>query len=479
MKTRNHSKTAAVLLLNLIIILLLSIPLSAEFIFLKTGEILEGSIISDSAKTLVLKTKENKTVNVSRDSIMRILYTKLKMGKIFIQKRDGEGIVAFIVDEDQETYTFRKELYQPEEFTLNRGDVLFMAEKNPSGLKVDGETGTDSVSLVWLPPYDVVKKYNVYIKEDKAAQYKITDTAKGKSVTLKNLLSNRTYYLTVTSVDGDGYESSPSNELVIKTKNVPPYPVKNISLIKNSDGSGLLSWDKTSDPDGTVQKYRIYGETGNEKNLLNETASLTSTVKNYQGIDIIYVTAVDEMNGESEDSLLFLINNGLVLSINPGMIFPVGKFADIAGPGYGASVSVMYMGLFKMPLEAGVESGFYNLSGRDNLESDNLKTERAYFVLMYFYCGYRFEPSERFFVTPYINAGAAYMNMPYTKRDWETLEESSKTMTDFGPAGAIGVSFSYRLNNAYFANMRASYGYLMGADGGFFTTLDLGLMCRI
>ena len=167
---------------------------------------------------------------------MRILYTKLKMGKIFIQKRDGEGIVAFIVDEDQETYTFRKELYQPEEFTLNRGDVLFMAEKNPSGLKVDGETGTDSVSLVWLPPYDVVKKYNVYIKEDKAAQYKITDTAKGKSVTLKNLLSNRTYYLTVTSVDGDGYESSPSNELVIKTKNVPPYPVKNISLIKTDQG---------------------------------------------------------------------------------------------------------------------------------------------------------------------------------------------------------------------------------------------------
>lgn len=127
-------------------------PARGEFIFLKNGEIAEGTIVSDSAKSVKLRKADNTIIVVERDNILRILYSKLKIGKLYIQKRDGEGIVAFIVDEDQDGYTFRKDLYKPEEFVLSRSDVLFMAEKNPSGLKVKGEIGTDRVSLVWLPP---------------------------------------------------------------------------------------------------------------------------------------------------------------------------------------------------------------------------------------------------------------------------------------------------------------------------------------
>ena len=142
------------------------------------------------------------------------------MGKIYIQKRNGEGVVAFIVDEDQESCTFRKDLYKPQEFNLKRAEVLFMAGKNPSGLKVEGVIGTDRASLSWLPPYDAVKKYNLYIKKDKNAKYEFVESVSDKDADIKKISSNTTYYLIVISVDDQEYESEPSNELIITTGNI-------------------------------------------------------------------------------------------------------------------------------------------------------------------------------------------------------------------------------------------------------------------
>ena len=114
-------------------------PLHAEFIFLKDGSIIDGQIIKDAPASITVRDKEKKVKTIPRNNIMRILYTELKMGKVYIQKRDGESIVAFIVDEDRNTYTIRTNRYKPLEIILKRIDILFIAEKNPSGLKVDGD----------------------------------------------------------------------------------------------------------------------------------------------------------------------------------------------------------------------------------------------------------------------------------------------------------------------------------------------------
>ncbi len=191
--------------------------LFAEAIFLKDGSIISGSIISDAASSVSLRLSDNKIKQIPRSDIMRILYTELKMGKIYIQKRDGKGVVAFMVDEDQQSYTFRKELYNPEEFVLKRSEVLFISEKNPSGLQVVGEVGTDRVSLEWQPPYDAVKRYNLYMKKSEKDKYEMVESTGSKSIKLKNLSPKTNYYLMVTSVDKEDYESSPSNELKITT----------------------------------------------------------------------------------------------------------------------------------------------------------------------------------------------------------------------------------------------------------------------
>ena len=145
--------------------LLLSTSLHAEFVFFHDGTIVEGTITADAADSITLYTKDKQVKKIYRSQIMRILYTEFKMSRVYIQMRDGQGFAAYLVDEDRAAYTFRKELYKPEEFTVNREEVLFMAEKNPSGLK--GEPGTTSVELTWLPPYDAVKKYNIYVSEKK------------------------------------------------------------------------------------------------------------------------------------------------------------------------------------------------------------------------------------------------------------------------------------------------------------------------
>jgi hypothetical protein len=255
----------------LIFFLLICLPIRSEHIFLKDGSIISGQVIRDGADSVTVRDSDKKTRDVKRSDIMRILYTELKMGRIYIQKRDGKVIVAHMVDEDRDSYTFRYDLYKPEEFTLKRSAVLFIAEKNPSGLQVVGDIGTDRVSLTWEPPYDKVKIYNVYIKKNEKDKYELADSTGGRSVTLKKLSSNTTYFLIVTSVDTTNYESSPSNELQVRTKNIPPDEPARVIYTPDPSGARKITWKPARDPDGTVVKYRIFTRHGGEKKLLQET----------------------------------------------------------------------------------------------------------------------------------------------------------------------------------------------------------------
>jgi hypothetical protein len=96
-------------LLTAFVVLLFAVselPLKAEAVFLKDGSIVDGIIESDSAEAVTVRLSDKKRKQILRKDIIRILYTELKMSKIYIQKRDGEGLVAYMVDEDSELYPF-------------------------------------------------------------------------------------------------------------------------------------------------------------------------------------------------------------------------------------------------------------------------------------------------------------------------------------------------------------------------------------
>ena len=104
------------------------------------------------------------TYNIKNSTILRILYTDLNMSKLYIQKNDGTNFISYLIAEDRLTYTFRNELYKPEEFTVPRSEIRFIAEKNPSDLKA--KAYSKSVELSWVAPNGQVKFYNVYIKKN-------------------------------------------------------------------------------------------------------------------------------------------------------------------------------------------------------------------------------------------------------------------------------------------------------------------------
>ncbi len=216
----------------ILILLLSAFPLRAELLFLKDGSIIKGKIISNTKKEIIIQDEQDNELSYPRKKIMRIVNKNLKSGKLVIQKSDGIIIEAFMVDEDQDGYIFRKELNNPEEFTLKKSEVLVISEKNPSGLKVDGKVRPDSVSISWLPPYGSVKKYNIYIKKNEKDKYELADSTTDKTITLKNLTAKTIYYLMVTSIDSDNNESLPGSELKITTSAIINVMLKNEKVFK-------------------------------------------------------------------------------------------------------------------------------------------------------------------------------------------------------------------------------------------------------
>ncbi len=446
-----------------IITALSELPLAAEFVFLKDGSIIEGAIEADSAASVTLRSSDKKVKTILRKDIMRILYTKLNMGKIYIQKRDGKGVVAFIVDEDQESYTFRKELYSPEEFNLKRSEVLFMAEKNPSGLQVDGDVGTDRVSLTWLPPYDAVKKYNLYIKKKEKDKYELIDSTGSKSITLKKLLSNTTYFLIVTSVDSSDYESSPSNELKITTKNMPPEKPEILNVQKGNAGEVQINWKESQDPDGKVKSYRVYAKLEGKYSKAGETSSTAYTIPASVSYDALYLRAVDDRGDESEETAVRLYKSGFTLTLSPAFYYPMNKLSQLAEWGIGGTA------FFSMNINNfsfGPEAGFIWFKGAVDSERPYLMTHTMYMVPMSIRGEYSFPLSYSFRIVPSVSAGFAYINLDQTAINRELEYPERKTIEFFDPLFKGGVMFKYVLNKNFAFSLGSEYCYIYETGGG-------------
>jgi len=467
-----------IIIFTLTVFIFLFKPLFAEVVFLKDGSIISGEIISDSATSIYMRDNEKKRREIKRSDIMRILYTKLKMGKIYIQKRDGKGIVAYMVDEDQDSYTFRLDLFKPEEFTIKRSAVLFIAEKNPSGLQVSGEIKTDKISLVWEPPYDKVKRYNIYIKKNDKDKYGLIDTSKEKSITIKNLSSNTAYFIIVTSVDGDDYESPPSNELQIKTKNIPP--TEPSGIVRGMSGNSLsIKWNPSEDIDGKVVMYRVYGIRNDKREMISELKKNEYILKYPESFDKIEIVAVDDSGDESSSASVRFLPRGFTMKISGGTIIPLGNFEDLAGRGYGTSLNLAKQHIFIDKIEAGFTVGFYYLAGEEDSHSEIQKTDYALFIPLMLDASYRFNFTENLFTSPYLSVGAAYLDIPYTEQDSNTLENSEKHLMEFGPAAGAGISAGYSFDESLDIGFLFGYGLLLNKEIFDYPFLQLELFAGV
>ena len=451
-------------------VLLSAIPemsLLAEMVFMKDGSIIEGSIVSDSANYVVMKKKSGGNEDIDRKKILRIFYGTLNKSKLYVQKRDGNNFVAFLVDEDRDVYVFRKELYKPDEITVLKKDVLFMSEKNPSALK--GEASSYSVALSWLSPFGQVKNNKIYIKTGKGDKYKLIGTTGDNNITISGLDSQKNYFFIVRAVDDTGQETNPSNEIQVTTKSSPPdSPV--VKAEQDPEENWVLTWNEAEDKDGTVEKYRVYIEKNGVHALLEETRKLTVTIPEGTDFDSVCVKTVDN-NGD--ESITADYRNVWRFLLSPQYCIPTGKMTRFAGNGFGAEINVSRRDLFSNDLEFGLTGGYLKVEGRQKIgEGDSNVTSlvmypaalfTAYRIPVFFN---KFELYDVLSFFPKFSAGVMVTQIDYELFDSGGVLEKTNSAAIFEPFVKAGIFVEIGISYNFFFTIGSEYTYLIDSVTG-------------
>jgi len=126
-------------------------------------------------------------------------------------------------------------------------------------LKLVKDNQLRQIDLAWLPLQNI-KGYYLYRKsetEDWKKVAKIKGAKKFAHPDKKDLLDGKSYSYYLTTYDEEG-ETSPSNEVTGKTKDLPPIP-QDLQAESNLVKAVSLSWSSINDPD--IGGYTIYRRT--------------------------------------------------------------------------------------------------------------------------------------------------------------------------------------------------------------------------
>jgi hypothetical protein len=445
----------------------------SEYVFLKDGKIVQGAITGDTGAGLTVRGKENKFTTIPRANVSRVIYTDLYLGKLYVRLTDGNSFLGFMVDEDANSYTFRKELESPDEFRVNRKSVLFTARRNPTDLTA--KAGDDRVELQWNAPYNKVSDYKIYRKGPDDRDFSMVETSGDTRETIRHLKSSTSYRFYVTAIDDNDEESLPSDIVTVMTKNIPPDRPGGLKATIEPDRAKLkmnvrLAWDKSGDQDGTVAHYNVYIKSDIGTRLQGKTQQTSYTLQRldmkekYQAI----VRAVDNAGTESVDSAVLIEHEAtapeperqtaqvsptrtsgaqegrIVAALYGSFLLPLHreKFDRIADGGFGILVSGEYRNLFITGLSVGVETGYLYFTGDDD-ETRNIR--RHMMVPLYPMVRYDLRVFDRFYVAPEAGFGMSWNFIFY--RDKENAQMMGFTTMQKNrvlPLFTGGIAFSYR-----------------------------------
>lgn len=441
----------------------------AEYVFLKDGQILKGVIFSETARLIKLRNENNDIMRIERNTVMRVLYTEFYMGKVYVQKIDGTGLELYKVDEDRETYTFRKNLYKPQEIVIKRSDVLFMARKNPTGLK--GKPSQTEIELEWNKPYNEVKYYNIYLKTDKDFDFKKADTTKKTKYTLEGLKSNTHYSIIVKAIDTDDYESLPSNRIELTTLNIRPEHPSRASVIipkKGQLANPKIVWNEAVDPDGEVVKYNIYTKKDGKYKKIASVKNAIYSVSNYKKDEVYYIKSVDDKGEESEKYAKTYSMWPLVINTSFSYIAPLGDFRLLSEHGIAFRMGAHTSNFIKNNIQLGLETGFIYYFPADELVETNMS------VPFYLTGAYNYKITTKFSVSGLFGVGAAWNYISY---DIDGTEKNGiYYISDWAiePIFEVGLAAEYKFND-YIAVTSDLYYYGVVEKSGILSFMSISL----
>ena len=143
--------------------------LFAEAIFMKDGSIIEGEVISETDQRLRVRVGKD-IREIQRAEVLRILFTDDYKQKRYIYTEDDREIAGYIVAEDRNIYTVRRDLNSPEEFTVQKKDVTgVMSRSIRQARPVDTykSPGLFSISLgLYAKGFFPDELWNIYIPSE-------------------------------------------------------------------------------------------------------------------------------------------------------------------------------------------------------------------------------------------------------------------------------------------------------------------------
>ncbi len=437
--------------LTVFIVILFYLPVWSKVIFLKNGKILHGKILPKTGISIRVKLKNGKIKAINQNSVLRILPNNIYLGKLWVKKLDGTTIPCYLVDESQKYYTFRKKLFEPKEFTLDRNEIRSILRSNPSGLQ--GKVGIDRVDLTWFSPPIPVNEYRIYIRQRNRGneKFKNIDSTDDEELIIDDLKSNTKYEIYVTAIDKEGDESLPGNILKIKTKNMPP-SAPDLNKVKVlSGGQFLISWEKSSDKDGRVVKYAIFRKVRGKIRRIKTTNSTEYVLPRKLKYDNIYVAAIDNMNMQSQKSRVwFPGEKAMYAGVGLTYIFPLGKFSDFTSPGYGAVFHFGISNFLLKPSELSFESGFIIMGKKKELGVEGNKIHKTLFIPFVVSMGYSFHLKSGFSISPCLSFGGAFFYEKYEYLDNSLGINKDIEDTFLDPLFGVGCNVKFNINENIF-----------------------------
>lgn len=417
--------------------------ISAEYIFKNDGSIIKGSIVKDYPDSLSLKGDDGNIIQVKRNEIMRIIYTELYTGKVYVRLTTGEIIEGYLVYEDRDDYFMRKELTKPDEFKIPRKKVMFIAHTNPTDVK--GNPSTQHIIVTWSPPFKPAKFYRVYLRDVMGREENFTAAGETNEAayTLKNLKKSWTYEVYVTAVSDTGEESLPSEKVTVSTL---PEPPENLMLGEELSPDGqkvtlTFKWKNVTDPESRVKSYTLYENEAGEKKKKGTSEGSEFVLKDFpaEGKHLFSVVSVNDIFAES-DEVRTVYDAGYRIYAR-GMltyIYPLGRMSDMATSGYGM---LLDGGISWRRYNAGIETGILKFNGTKYIKSMMMIP----FLLEADYLFYLSVPLPgSFSLRPALKAGWSYDSISYTVlKASNPLISGTGSKSSLDPMTSLGVYARY------------------------------------
>lgn len=399
-----------------IILINISVTGNAEYIFKKDGSIIKGTIIRDDPQFITAENESGVPVRIGRNDILRILYTELYIGKVYVRLTSGEVIEGYQVEEDRDNYTFRKDIARPEEFVLSRKKVMFIARTNPTDLT--GDSSIERIFIRWSPPFKPAKLYRIYLRENKKdEQFKVIGETGDTSYTIRNLNKSASYEVYVTAVGDTGEESLPSEKIITGTI---PYPPRDLVLTEQLSADRktvkiALAWKAVKDETTRVKSYTVYKIDDGTRKKLGNVAGCEFVIKDVtaEGKHRFAVVSVNDLGTESEDvTAVYSAGYRINTRVSGAYLVPLADMGVISEWGFGGLLDCT-MGDRKY--SAGMETGYLKFLGAD----DDIKTMTIFPVLAV--ADYRLPLFYKFYtiytisLRPVFKAGVCYNMTEYIK----------------------------------------------------------------